>query len=738
MSMLTRALFGRRTPRTPRPAAARPNRARLAAECLDDRVMLSVTPTLLADGTLRVVGNSANDSVRVAYPTVAGIADVSRINVFDFTTLGSWNYNASQVSRIEMVGNDGNDWLNNDTYKPAKFWGGNGTDRLDGGTGNDVFYGSTGGDTYLGSGGQDTLYRNGNRGYFADSNLTDHDLTVGLAPAGTRFTPDELRAQGDMTVSLEGDRLVFAGPSGSGFAMRSNWTGGGTSYKTTGAVTLETYYGDLTLPSVAGVSTAVNLYGSPVGDAGNFKNVSWGGIPVTGTTNPLNGILDQATGGIGLDINLPGLTWGIGLGSSVKQLDGDAPLNDGVPYFYAHLNTGFSVSYSTATVTAPNTYTGTFAFSPADGTVYGAVTGLPVVGDFGIAVSPSGTIPYNPDRVPTSLGDPDIFGHYYVRGAIDLSSAGVPIEVSGNLVLDLDANDDGNLIGMNSSNIATAVSQFFTGLTSPSGLRNNASAVVNDVAVGFNGGVALTVEVLSLDLGSASAWYKPGQVAFRARSSNPFEDIPVLEKIAGNSGTFDLQGYINWTPGSTTSPTWYFKGSTSQSSLGGLSASNLYLEAGNTILGGGGSRAGASIEGPMGAGRLNVNGTIGFDGSFSLHGQAFFSERIDWGTFHAGVDVVANVDIGWNNHTQTFYFGGSVYAGAWAELEGIGRAGINLRANLNITIIGGDFFFVAGGSVTAWFDPSVGGVYDISVGFVLTNDYLTLQIPGIDDPTFEW
>src|SRR4029453_9758549 len=160
----------------------------------------------------------------------------------------------------------------------------------------------------------------------------------------------------------------------------------------------------------------------------------------------LNGMLDQATGGIGLDVNLPGFSWGIGLGSDVKNLDGDPPLNDGVPYLYAHLNTGFSLSYSSASVTAPNTYTGTFAFSPADGTVYAAVTGLPVVGDFGIAVSPSGPIPYTPQRVPSNVSDPEIFGHYYVRGAIDLSDAGVPIEVNGNLVLDLDANNDGNLI----------------------------------------------------------------------------------------------------------------------------------------------------------------------------------------------------------------------------------------------------------------------------------------------------
>jgi hypothetical protein len=698
--------------------------------------MLSVTPTLLADGTLRVVGDASNDSVRVSHPLVNGVApDFSRINVRDFTNGNEWNYTSSRVSRIELVGNDGDDWMNNDTSKPATFWGGNGNDRLDGGSGNDIFHGSPGNDTYYGRQGQDVLYRNGYRGHFADSNETDYDLTVGLAPAGTRFTPSELRAKGELTVSQDGNRLLFAGPSGSGFALRSNWSNGGNSFKSTGPVTLETYYGDVTLPSVGGAATVVNLYGSPVADAGNYKNITWAGVPVTGSTNPLNGILDRATGGIGLDINLPGLTWGIGLGGDVKQLDGDAPVNDGVPYFYAHLNTGLSVSYSTASVTAPGTYTGTFAFSPSDGTVYAAVTGLPVVGDFGIAVSPSGTIPYTPERVPARLADPDIFGHYYVRGAIDLSSAGVPVEVNGNVVIDLDANNDGNLIGMNSTNLATAVSQFFSGLTNSAGLRNNASAVMNDVAVGFNGGVALTVEVLSLDLGSASAWYKPGQIAFRAASSNPFENIPVLQRIAGNSGTFDLQGYMDWADGSLD---WYFRASARQSSLGGLSAANLYLEAGNSILGGGGILAGASVEGLMGAGRFTVRGQIGFDGSFSLYGEAIFSSRIDWGTFHAGVDFRATMSIGWNQQTQTFHFGGSVYASAWARLDGIGSAGITFRAGLSITITSGRVNFRAEGSITAWIAPAIGGRYDFTVGFVLTNDYLTLRLPGLKDPTFRW
>lgn len=735
-TFLTKLFPGRRDRARRRAAAPVPaRRARLGVETLDNRIMPAVTSSL-SNGLLTVTGDAADDEVAVWY---SGSAQ-NLVHVQDFTTGKTTSYNASLVNRVAMYGGDGHDCLNNNTMFPTTFNGGNGTDTLDGGYGNDVFLGSPGMDMVIGMQGRDVFHRNGYDGSMADASPAEGDLVVGLVN-GRRLNSFDLDQTGNLVASLDPTnprRLILNGPSGAGFVLESGWKTDTTGFATSSPITFQTYYGNVTLPN-AGATVRVNTTGM-VGGAGVYSGISWGGVGVTGTTNPLNGLLDTATGDIGLDVNLPGLTWGIGLGTAVKQLDSDAPVNDAVPYLYAHVGGGASISYSGAEVSSPQSFSGTVVFSPWDGTVYVAASGMPVVTDFAVGVSPTGYLPYTPDRTPGGVSGTGIYGHYYARGAIDLGDAGVPVEVRGEVVVDLDANDDGNLIGMSSGNIGSVVSQFFSGITSATTFRNTATSVMNDIAVGFNGGLSLSVSALSLDLGSASAWYRPGQIAFRAATTNPFDGIPVLEKLGTGGGTFDIQGTVNWNtrPGSTAPVSWWFRADTASSNFGGLSAGNLYLEAGSWILGGGGLRAGATVSGLMGAGSISVTGTIGFDGSFSLAGEAKFSSSIDWGTFHAGVDFRAGMSIGWNNATQTFTFAGSVYASAWAKLDGVGEAGITFQAGLTITVTGGQVNFVAYGSITAWIDLVIAPRAEFTVGFVLTNDSLTLQLPGLKDATFEW
>jgi hypothetical protein len=94
--------------------------------------------------------------------------------------------------------------------------------------------------------------------------------------------------------------------------------------------------------------------------------------------------------------------------------------------------------------------------------------------------------------------------------------------------------------------------------------------------------------------------------------------------------------------------------------------------------------------------------------------------------------------IGWDNPSHTFTFGGSVYAAAWAKLDGVGSAGITFYAALTIHATSGHIDFRAEGSITAWIDLTVAPKTDFTVGFVVTNDSLTLQLPGLKDPTFTW
>jgi hypothetical protein len=94
---------------------------------------------------------------------------------------------------------------------------------------------------YIGDAGQDVLYRNGYHGFFEDNyRTTDYDLTVGQVAytATNRLSAAEMRAQGELTVSLSGNRLIMNGPSGAAIVLQSSWVKNGNAFETSGAVTL--------------------------------------------------------------------------------------------------------------------------------------------------------------------------------------------------------------------------------------------------------------------------------------------------------------------------------------------------------------------------------------------------------------------------------------------------------------------------------------------------------------------
>ena len=526
-----------RTLRSRRPAA---RRSRLTVEAFDDRLLPSATVGL-ADGVLSITADKTHRANFVVAPIPTALGQPARIVVADQVARTSTTWNAADVKRIDFAGGPLNDRFENRTFIPSHATGGAGNDTLIGGQGDDVFVGSPGRDVYTGVGGRDLIFRNGYRAVFSDP--SDKNAVVGVN-AG-RLTPGDLKVEGDLDVYLNGNRLWFSGPTGAGFALRADWQAAADSgtikYTATGPVTLESAWGDITLPTDGG-TLGIGATATVVPGVGVFDTITWGGRDVT-FSSPTGQYATQLESLTGATVSLPGMSWGLALGKDID--DPSAPLNPAVPYLYATASTGYSFGYDHVSVSPDGSYRGTFAFAPGDGTVYAGITGLPVLGDFGLGVSTNGYLPYAPDQVPDGLSPPTIYGHYYVRGQISLDDAGLPVAVSGNLVLDLDANDNGTLVGgaLSKDRIDSALETFWQRIRQPERLLAGVTRTVfADTAVGFNGGLQLQFHGLNLDLSESSFWMTPTTLAFRAATTNPFDGIPYLQDIPNDAG-IDIQGF---------------------------------------------------------------------------------------------------------------------------------------------------------------------------------------------------
>lgn len=591
-----------RTSRSRRPAARKP---RLAVEAFDDRLLPSATVTLGPDGTLAIAADSQRSDI-VVRPAAGTLIEVREALVHQVTT-----WPAADVRRIAFTGGPGNDRFENQTNLPSRATGGLGNDTLRGGFGNDVFVGSPGRDVYTGNGGGDVLIRNGYRVGFTDG--SDKNAVVGAFTG--RLSPAELKAAGDLTVYLDGDRLWLTGPTGAGFALRSTWTaaadGDQLKFTAAGPVTLESAWGDVPLPA-AGGTFGVVADATRVPGVGVFDTILWGGRDVTfdSPTGTYATQLEDLSGG---DVSLPGLSWGIALGADID--DDAAPLNPAVPYLYATASTGYSFGYENVSVSPDGSYHGTFAFAPGDGTVYAGITGLPVIGDFALGVSTNGYLPYTPARIPIGTADPNIYGHFYVRGQVSLEDAGVPVAVGGELLLDLDANDDGTLVGgaLNAGGISKIVHQFEDHVGHPTELLSGSlRAAFQDVQVGVNTDLQLQFHGLNLDLSQSSFWMTPNEIAFRAKTSNPFEGIPFLENVPNPTG-LDVQGFLR------RNGAWRASFDV-QAGLPGLFG-GLHAEAGSAL---NGIRVSAFVTGSLpGVGGFNMQmgGTVYFNGDYVLGGH---------------------------------------------------------------------------------------------------------------------
>jgi hypothetical protein len=200
---------------------------------------------------------------------------------------------------------------------------------------------------------------------------------------------------------------------------------------------------------------------------------------------------------LGLDIGVPGVSWGLALGSDLADYYvEDAPVSPAIPYFYEHSQLGPSAKLGNIEV---STQTGALdvVFDPADPAVYVGVSHLPgVVPGLSVGVSEHGRLKYDPATKPQDWTG-EMFGHLYRYGAVDLFDAlKVPVSVEGASMINLDANNDGTLLGGLLSSGKVKMSNILAGNV-PTGL---ASQVAQDFSFGVDGKLNLAVSESGLEL----------------------------------------------------------------------------------------------------------------------------------------------------------------------------------------------------------------------------------------------
>ncbi len=139
---------------------------------------------------------------------------------------------------------------------------------------------------------------------------------------------------------------------------------------------------------------------------------------------------------------------GLDYGSNLADLE--APLKDDRQYLFFMFSAGFEASVGPIGFEAPGGQSVTFVLDPQDPFFFltGGLPGLSDIAgvdDLGIAMSLQGLIPFAPQ---TTWGIGDDIGNFdanlYLQGVIPF--ARLPLNLDGSLVIDVDANDDGNTL----------------------------------------------------------------------------------------------------------------------------------------------------------------------------------------------------------------------------------------------------------------------------------------------------
>jgi hypothetical protein len=603
MATLLSRLFPSRTATVRKAAKApTPAKSRLGLEALDPRELPSVT-SALNNGVLTITADG--------YKTNAWVSQgAGTIVVAGLANSQSAEYSSSAVNRIVYNGGpDANQYyaFRDMTSLPTSFNVGPGYGSVYGGSGTNTFNaGATNHASLYAGTGANVLNRNGTAAALQDvAGVTSGPKEAFGLISGTPTT-DELAATGTLMASLAGRTVTINGPSGIGFQLVGDWTDtrnsatGAHAFSAVGAVTLHTGsdLGDITVRSgqTIKITTKASAVDAP---GGEFDAISWAGIPLSSTdaTSPFHQMSSQ----YGLSVSGAGTSWGIKLGGDLSSMG--VPLNPAVPYLYYRSTTGDGLTFGQVNAKASNGGSFSLAVDPAD------PSAIVKYGDYGFGVSLKGEIPYTPTQLPDLVADPKIYGNLYATGSVNLGD--LPASLSGSVVIDLDANQDGHLAGITSQTLSNVLN----GTTS---LKDAFSTALNDIKVGVNGELDFSLDQygisLSAPLGQASAFFTPKEgttpalMAFRGQSVNPFKGT-VLEKFSPLS-TFDFQGWVNG------DNHWAFKAASGTGTYFGFQGNSLEFDANSatsTV------HAHASLGAMLGLAEISLDGTVNWStGDFDL------------------------------------------------------------------------------------------------------------------------
>lgn len=443
-----------------------------------------------------------------------------------------------------------------------------------------------------------------------------------LRPIGLKQgTPDPKLLQSEsegLYAIRDGSSLHIAGPTGHGFSLTGTWTqktsGTGdatqTTYTATGLLKLRSVVGEIPIPIPAGatvrITTAPHKWGKYFGE---IESMDLGiKIGPTDFSTPFGRTWGLVFKNDVAGLNHGGGGWGIRLGSDPLLKSTDLPLNPDVPYLFYTDTRGFFANFGGINANVKNSVGFSVVVDPSDSFFIGA-KGVPVVGDVAFAVSTRGLIPFTPNATPSAWTGEQMFGNVYIKAGLDISAIApqVPVNIDGDVVIDLDANNDGKFLGGLKSNISRMLATGFT----PEALGSSVGRVVGDINIGVNGRVNLgwenSVFELSVPVAEGSLIYSASKqgIFARGRSVNPFDGTPLevfkprtaidIDAYINRTGAFRLTGSGSYNPG-------------------------LYTMNGSVVVDNAGARASGTMR-ALGT-NVRVTGSVLSDGRFSLTGNA--------------------------------------------------------------------------------------------------------------------
>jgi hypothetical protein len=525
-----------------------------------------------------------------------------------------------------------------------------------------------------------------------------------IRPIGLNLgKPDPRVLQSDATgvyVVRDGTSLHIAGPTGHGFSLIGDWnqktTGSGISIQTTysagGIVKVRSIVGDIPIPVPSPASIRITTEPGQWGRYfGEIESIDLGTqLGPMDFATPFGRSWGMVFNNSLAGANLGGGGWGIRLGSDTLLRDTDLPLSPAVPYLFYTDQKGFTGNFGGINVNAVGSFGYSVVVDPADSFFIGA-KGVPVVGDVAFGVSRYGLIPFTPNATPSGFTGEEMFGNVYIKAGLDISAIApqYPVSIDGDIVIDLDANNDDKFLGGLKTNISKMLANGFT----PEAMGNTAGRVFGDVSIGVNGRVNVGWEKgifeLSVPVGEGTLIYsatKQGIFA-RGRSVNPFDGTPLeifkprntinIDAAVYRSGTFRLAADGTYNPG-------------------------FYTMNGSIVVDNNGARASGTMR-ALGT-NVRVYGSVQGDGRFSLTGKA----NVNLGP------LSGNANFSLVNTNRAVNFGASFNAKAAITVVGV-EIGGKVDAKLAFGVNSRGITYSGSGSAVLFAGPvSVGPIIGIS------------------------